>query len=466
MLGHGIINSVLFFCVLNTFVFLITLCLLLHIFKLPIYHIMTLYILYFFGGFVVRPWELYLEGTSPLWDYIGTTPTSGDVLWAAIVVILAHASMLAGFLLTHGHVQVPTIRPFSFAPKRPLVFYAVVLTFLLAGAYATKSTFADVTDLKDVTSLEQTIDSSGGLRNENVSGYQTIFAELIPVTLLLLFATRRMRTVAVASVAAFVIYRSFAGAERSSFVVTILAVCCILLIEARRRYPPLRLIAAGILVLVLFNIIGSDRMAVRRLFAGEASFSEVLENYWDNRGDAAVTADMQEFDVLVAVLSVVPERAGYTYGTQYLRLLIWPIPRQLWPDKPVYTSIVNLVDYGNFEFLTITLFADSYISLGVPGMIIVLFLISIALNNLYLTAVRGQRPVFLLTYFCVLMYSPIIFRDGPVSAAYFILVATTGGFAMLYFGDVRNAGARNSSAHGNNRVLTLRRNRTSELANG
>ena len=441
MLGSDAINAILFFCILSTTLFAFTSYIVFVIFRVPIYHIIAIYMLYHFVGFVVRPWELYYEGFSLQWDYIGTVPSSGDILWTAIVVVLSHASMLAGFLIVNGKSQTPLIQPFAFRPDRRLAFLAVTLLALLLGAYGLTKQHGDVLSLDRVNAAEVSVDSMGGQRLDNVSGYQLMLADFVPVTIIILFATRRLRIVAILLLVAFVAYGSLAGSTRSAFIATLLAVGCIGLIETRRRFPPIKVVAAAIVVLALFNVLGSDRMAIRRIVNGEVTISDIVDNYFNNdtRGGAPIAGDMQEFDVLTAVLKVVPARSGYTYGTQYIRLLVWPIPRQLWADKPVFTSIVNLMNYANFEYLTTTLYADTYITIGIFGLIPMLVLISMLLNYLYAKVISSRQSLWIMIYICTVMYSPIIFRDGPVSAAYFILVASLGATTILYCGRVRNA---------------------------
>jgi hypothetical protein len=401
---------------------------------------MSVYLLYYLVGFVVRPWELYCVGTSALWDYMGFSASSADVLWTMIVVLVAHASVMAGFVFSNtGRTQVPIMGPFSFVPRRPVTFFVIVSLFMVLGAYASLKSIgtATSTDVEELIAEHVSTDDAGGQRLVDVSGYQTVFVAFIPVTIIVLFATRRLRVAGTSILILFVVYRMFGGSGRSEFVLLLLAVGCILLIDARRHYPPVTLVVAGIVLLALFNLIGSDRMAFRKIAAGQISFTELWDSYSQSRRDAPVTGDMQEFDVLSAVLTIIPERSGYTYGTQYLRLLIWPIPRQLWSDKPVLTSIVNMAEFGHFEYLTLTLYAESYMSIGIAGMIAVLFIISIALNRLYNNMVNLANPTSIVIYFMALMNSPILFRDGAVSFGYQIIVTGIGSFILCRGGGLR-----------------------------
>ena len=438
MLSAEVVNYVLIFCLFSTTLFIVTTYILFFVYRLPVYHIMSVYQVYYFLGFVERPWEVYFSGTSRLWEYVGFVPPSDAVLWSTIVVVLAHSSMLAGFLFINGaRRQVPLTGPFSYVPQRPIIFYVMVGLFLLLGAYSSQLIYGDVTNREDILAVQIYLDNAGGSRLGDVSGYQTIFEELLPVGLIVLFSIRRMRVTASLLIVAFVIFRSFVGNGRGEFVRVLLIVGCILLIEARRRYPPVKVVVAGMLVLALFNFLGSDRFMVRKIAAGELTFGETFDNYLESRGGEPITGNMQEFDVLAAVLTVVPERTGYSYGTQYLRLLIWPIPRQWWVDKPVFTTVFDLVDYGHFVYLTITLYADSYMTIGLAGMIIILFLISMCMNSVYNIALGRGSPGSMLAYCMLLLSSPTLFRDGPVSAAYYLISTTTGALILCYAGKLR-----------------------------
>ena len=440
MINSSVLDTVLAFCIISTILFVLTSVILFVAYKLPFYHVMSFYQAYYFVGFVVRPWELYLSKSSGIWSTVGVTIYSDSVIWSAITVIAAHVSMIAGFLIVNRTGKpVSLIRPFSFAPQRPVAFILIVLIVMLLGAYSSALSVGSAMNLDDVREFEVITDNYGAQRLVGVSGYQLVFAELIPVTLIILFATTKIRAVAIALIAAFVVYRAFGGAGRAIFVLLLLAVGCVSLIESRRRYPSARLLAAGMLLLLLFNFVGSDRLALRRIAAGEMSFGEAWSNYLLDRGEAApLTADKEEFDVLTAVLTVVPERSGFTYGTQFLRLIIWPIPRQWWPDKPVFTSIVNLADYGHFEYMTITLYGELYLIIGPIGMVIGLCGVSVFLNKLYNSVAINESPTMILVYLMVLLSCPLLFRDGPIAAIYYDIVTILGALTLSHFGKLRN----------------------------
>lgn len=438
MIPDQILDYVLINAVVMTVAFVFSSYILFLRYGLPVYHLMGFYQVYFFLGFVFRPWELYLTGESTLWYNIGNTPDGPSLLWTTAVVLLAHFSVLAGFIVTNPRFgPVAALRPINFEVGNPTGFAIVLTVCLVLGCYGSYTLFGTGLDTTQAVAFAVERDARGALTTTDVSGYQTILAELLTITLIILFAVRRTRRLSVALILAFIAYRSVAGAARNAFVAVALGVIFILLINARRRLPSIRVVVYGLVLLAFFNVVGSDRLALKKVIAGDQTVSELVGNYFTADSKPAVTANMQEFDVLAAILDVVPARSGYSYGTQYLRILVWPIPRQLWPEKPVYTSSIDLNNYGDFRNLSTTMFADNYMTFGVPAEIIICFLISLWLNRLYQRAVDRPTPLRLMFYFCVIIYLPVLFRDGPVQAAYYYISLGLGALILCRGGNLQ-----------------------------
>src|SRR3981189_612331 len=82
----------------NATVFLISSYFLFVRFKVPFYHVASVYQIYHFFGFILRPLEIYLNGVSQLWSYTGIEPEPSDIIWMTLVVNLAHISFIVGFI--------------------------------------------------------------------------------------------------------------------------------------------------------------------------------------------------------------------------------------------------------------------------------------------------------------------------------------------------------------------------------
>ena len=80
-----------------------------------------------------------------------------------------------------------------------------------------------------------------------------------------------------------------------------------------------------------------------RSFAGFASFlgdfqvSTILEslNVSDDEEEVE-TYETEEYGGFLLMMDTVPEKSGYDYGANYLRVFSTFIPRIIWPTKPIY----------------------------------------------------------------------------------------------------------------------------------
>lgn len=91
--------------------------------------------------------------------------------------------------------------------------------------------------------------------------------------------------------------------------------------------------------------------------------------------------DQNLLDGFMMALQVYPDNLDYQYGFQHLEILLRPIPRALWPGKPLggYANKLGLNDFGEESHgLTIgiseTIYGTFYGEAGVPGIVILSFL--------------------------------------------------------------------------------------------
>jgi oligosaccharide repeat unit polymerase len=74
---------------------------------------------------------------------------------------------------------------------------------------------------------------------------------------------------------------------------------------------------------------------------------EVKQSFDDvyTQGDNAV------FDYLVAIINTVPTQYDYNYGTGLMRFLYFPVPRELWPEKPENLSRIMTQRYDPMTYI-------------------------------------------------------------------------------------------------------------------
>src|SRR5262249_26378777 len=141
------------------------------------------------------------------------------------------------------------------------------------------------------------------------------------------------------------------------FLMVVLAYCW----QRGRKWIPVWSLAAALPLLAIFNLLGHNRYLLQAALSGEPVQAVTIEpglSRTDKIKKQLDTQDFANFDYLAYVVSVVPDRThAYSYGLQYLQLFTEPIPRMLWPTKPVGAPVktISLGAYGNFVGLTVSL---------------------------------------------------------------------------------------------------------------
>ncbi len=96
----------------------------------------------------------------------------------------------------------------------------------------------------------------------------------------------------------------------------------------------------------------------------------------------AGNGDYDSFGQVSNAIRVVGEK-GATFGGQFLGVLLFFVPRSVWPSKPTDTGILLAQDRGyTFSNLSAPLWAEGYINFGFVGVIAVFLLLGIAVQRL------------------------------------------------------------------------------------
>ncbi|HGL6719247.1 oligosaccharide repeat unit polymerase [Burkholderia contaminans] len=407
--------------------------------RMPIYHPIFLYLIYHFLGYVIRPINIYLIGRSLLWNTIGLTPSDGT-LWLTCLNI--NCALLAAVILP-ALVEPRNLRQLRIPPTRLVItdkvrFFAALIVLVALGLYSTHVAYGTA-GVDSVQSFEVQVDSNGGQRLVGVSGYLMAFAEFIPAALLILILAYGVTPPMAAGIGAFVLLRILVGAQRLSFVIVVLSALTIGLMRRGRRSFAMKTIIIGVCLILVFDVVGSDRLAARKMLTGDTSISEIVDRYQKSRAVGAGTSDFQEFDVSSAIYELVPERTGFNWGTQYLRLLVWPIPRAIWPDKPTTTQRINLLKYGNFFALTWSLHADLYSIFGFPSLVGGMFMVGLFLYRFHHRVTWTASPKLFASYWIFNGYISTLFRDGGVPMAYFFGFSFVAVYILVTAGKIRMA---------------------------
>ena len=226
----------------------------------------------------------------------------------------------------------------------------------------------------------------------------------------------RFRFYSLLPLIAFTVYRAGTGV-RGAFVTAFVSAALFYLYDRKRRLPSLVLLAIVPVMLLMFTAIGDDRGAsIRRMLSDDKSSQIFGKN---RSGERALEGmDFANLEYLEFVIYAVPQRSGtYGYFNNFAQIFTEPVPRALWPDKPIGAPFqrINFFDYGNPVGMTLSLPGEGWYSLGWAGVVIWCALCGWFLGALYRRFVQAQQSTIQVAIYIIFLPILIVaFRDGQL----------------------------------------------------
>lgn len=135
--------------------------------------------------------------------------------------------------------------------------------------------------------------------------------------------------------------------SRGGVIVPLIMVLTIIMMQ-RKKIVYIRVIAMGVVAIMLVGALGSFREASWRVksleqISGKISVMDALEvgidEFVEYKGKVAA---------IYPIIAKVPNEVDLLYGKSYLAILAAPIPRKIWPKKPQECGkLASTVFYGN-----------------------------------------------------------------------------------------------------------------------
>jgi hypothetical protein len=224
--------------------------------RMPVYHPIFLYLIYHFLGYVIRPFNVFLIGKSFLWNTIGLIPSDGT-LWLTCLNIncALFAVVVLPALVEPRNLRELKIPPTRFVISDKVRFFSVLIVLVALGLYSTHVAYG-----------------SAGV--DSVQSF-----EFIPAALLILILAYGMTPTMVAATGSFVLLRILVGAQRLSFVIVVVSALTIGLMRRGRRSFAVKTILIGFILVLLFDVVGSDRLAARKILTGDTSVAEIVNHF-------------------------------------------------------------------------------------------------------------------------------------------------------------------------------------------
>lgn len=172
---------------------------------------------------------------------------------------------------------------------------------------------------------------------------------------------------------------SFFNSDRTSLMFFILNIFIILNLTKKLslRFFASFILLAGLLFSVVTTLRSSESNDIQVDQAG------LLDPVILNRNllDISVTAN---------IVNSVPEKMKFQYGKTFLSLLVAPVPRNLWPEKPNITPGYDISHqiYGfseaNTSGIPPNIIGELYLNFGLAGIFVGLFILGIFVKKIYL----------------------------------------------------------------------------------
>ena len=165
----------------------------------------------------------------------------------------------------------------------------------------------------------------------------------------------------------------------------------------------------------LFSAVEIDRgQAVRALFGEQTDIRKVS----DEKTRFMEGMDLGNLEFFEYIVYVVPQRSGtYGYFNDVLQLFTEPVPRALWPGKPLGAPFqsFSMFDYGFPIGYTRSLPGNGWFALGWLGVFITCSAWGYVLGLIYRRFVEGpQNPYQVASYIILLSILIIAYRDGSL----------------------------------------------------
>jgi hypothetical protein len=377
-----------------------------------VFHPLTYYL--FFHGlvFVVRPFFQYYLGFETIYNLYEFRPSVETKLTALAAINTGLICFFFGALAT-GNVRMrfPSAEiPYRIRPRRAAVIaFAIALPSIAVSLRYNLSVNFGSDDLRNLvrdaaTFHEIYTDNTGYLVDANVmlGAFGVIIAWVY-----------RFRIVATVPFVIFVLLRISVGWSRWTFVMAASSFALLYLFDQRRKWPGAWTVGAGFCLLFVFSVLSTQRDAVANWILDRES--ESAENaipskhFFDGM-------DFAQVEFVEYVVHAVPTKTGtYNYFANSLEVFTAPIPRMLWPGKPVGPPLVffNLNDYGFPIGITWTLVGEGWQSLGFAGVILWCSLAGALWGGIYRWFVTRNDSMFVTLYYLLLLpLSLQWFRDG------------------------------------------------------
>lgn len=382
-----------------------------------VFHPLTFYLAFHGIVFVLRPVLSYFMDFRLVYQVYQFTPSLADkatALFAANIGMLVFVS--ACWWFGNAPMQFKTDRVALGEREMLKPTFWWVLAFLMPiGLYSLYEVYTTALTTGSAYSNMIRDGRAGQAYNEGTSGY-LVEAQLVLASIGAILAwLMRFRLISLVPLGLFALYRLGIGG-RGPFITAMITLGLFYLYDRKRKNLPVWVFIAAPVLLTIFTAVGDDRGAAIRRAISDDQTSEIFAAKREERFMEGM--DFANLEFMEYLVYVVPQRSGtYGYFNGVLQLFTEPVPRAIWPEKPIGAPFerINLFDYGLPLGMTRSLPGEGWFALGWLGVIIWCGLWGWALGSIYRRFAEGEQSAFqVAAYLAFLPVLIVAFRDGQI----------------------------------------------------
>ena len=403
--------------ILSVVIFAVTTALFLRQPSASMLHPTTFYLMFHGIVFVVRPVFAWYYGYGGLmYRAMHFTPTLQDKVEALICANLALVAFVAVSLLLIREPLVFMQNSFDINQRSQLMKRFLVVA-LLFGAIAAYSTYW-VLDYSQSGEAFSDIDYRTGARAMRATNGYFFAAGLMLASIVAIIAfLGRFTLWSMAPFVVFALYR-FATGQRGAVVTAAVMMALLYMYDRRKKWPTLAVVLAALVIAPVFNSIRSDRGAgLRESIGYELAEGDVRQTTPQEEEEAPLeTMDLGMMEMVEFVTWSIPEKSGsYDYFLGNLQIFTEPIPRALWPEKPIGQPIKLFDMYSHAVTINgvMSVPGMGWVYWGYPGVVIWAAVFALIYGSGYKAFARGsQSNLAVIGYVIFLSTAVISYRDG------------------------------------------------------
>lgn len=234
----------------------------------------------------------------------------------------------------------------------------------------------------------------------------------------------------------FLLILALQGYHRYRVIVPMIFLGSLYLYRNQQKWMPKRYWLIGIFSFLLFLPLKYIGKLVQEGATME-DFSDFFTEYQEVSGDGS-NADLAFLDMYAVSMTLVDEAGSYYYGKTFFPILVSPIPRNFWIEKPSlmqWTLDISVPERDISKLGAVcSIYGEAYANFGYFGILLIPFLFARFTARCYFKVLRSPPDsAFVFLYFLLISVLVQVYRDGLVSVFTFIVIYNIPCFLIWLF---------------------------------